>query len=107
METCEVTFDETQPRSQLVFECAGDDELGEEIFKEEEHEHGDEEDGGVVPATEHVPTTSTTVMDGPSPTPTTTNQVHGEAAVEGEVASRREYPGEYKWITQLKGSSVT
>jgi hypothetical protein len=50
METCEVTFDETQPRSQLVFECAGDDEFGEEIFQEEEHEHGDDEDGGVVPS---------------------------------------------------------
>jgi hypothetical protein len=37
VETCEVTFDETQPRSQLVSECAGDDELGEEIFQEEEH----------------------------------------------------------------------
>jgi hypothetical protein len=33
LETCEVTFDETQPRSHLVFECAGDDELGEEIFQ--------------------------------------------------------------------------
>jgi hypothetical protein len=33
VETCEVTIDETQPRSQLVFECAGDDELGEEIFQ--------------------------------------------------------------------------
>jgi hypothetical protein len=32
VETCEVTFDETHPRSQLVFECASDDELGEEIF---------------------------------------------------------------------------
>jgi hypothetical protein len=32
VETCEVTFDKTQPRSQLVFECSGDDELGEEIF---------------------------------------------------------------------------
>jgi hypothetical protein len=53
METCEVTFDETQPRSQLVFVCAGDDEFGEEIFKEEEHEHGHNEDGGVVPAAEH------------------------------------------------------
>jgi hypothetical protein len=29
--------------------CAGDDELGEEIFLEEEHGHGDDEDGGVVP----------------------------------------------------------
>jgi hypothetical protein len=83
VETCEVTFDETQPHSQLVFECAGDDELGEEIFREEEHEHGDEEDGGVVPATEHVRTTSTTVVDGSSPTPTTTTQVQGDAVVEG------------------------
>jgi hypothetical protein len=81
VETCEVTFDETQPRSQLVFDCVGDDELGEEIFQEEVHEHGDNEDGGVVPLGEHVPTTSTTVVDGPSPT--TTNNDRGEAFVEG------------------------
>jgi hypothetical protein len=92
VETCKVTFDKTQPCSQLVFECAGDGELGEEIFQEEEHEHGDDEDGGVVSAAEHVPTTSTTVRDGPSPTPTTTNQDQLEATVEGEVASRREPP---------------
>jgi hypothetical protein len=73
VETCEVTFDETQPCSQLVFECAGDDELGEEIFLEEEHEHGDDEDGGVVPAAEHVHTTSTTTVNDPSPTPKMTN----------------------------------
>jgi hypothetical protein len=83
VETCEVTFDKTEQRSQLVFECAGDDELGEEIFQEEEHEHGDDEDGGVVPPAEHVPTTSTTVVDGPSPTPTMTNQERGEADVGG------------------------
>jgi hypothetical protein len=88
VETCEVTFDETQPRSQLVFECAGDDELGEEIFQEE-HEHGDDKYGSVVPAAEDVPTTSTTVIDGLSPTPTTANQDQGEAIDEGE----------YKWIT--------
>jgi hypothetical protein len=92
VETCEVTFDETQQRSQLFFECADDDELGEEIFQEEEHEHGDDEDGSVVPAAEHVPTTSTTVVDGPSPTPTMTNQDQGEATVEGQVASRQEPP---------------
>jgi hypothetical protein len=67
VETCEVTFDKTQPRSQLGFECAGDDELGEEIFQEEEYEHGDDENGGVVSAAEHVPTTLTTVMDDPLP----------------------------------------
>jgi hypothetical protein len=92
VETCKVTFDEIEPRSPLVFECAGDDELGEEIFQDEEHELGDDEDGGVVPPAENVPTTSTTVVDGPSPTPTTTNQDRGEAIVEGEVASRREPP---------------
>jgi hypothetical protein len=37
----------------------------------------------VVPSAEHVPTTSTTVVDGPSPTPTTTNQERGEVVVEG------------------------
>jgi hypothetical protein len=83
VETCEVTFNETQPRSQLVFQCAGDDELGEEIFPEEEHEHGDDEDCGVVPPAEHVHTTSTTVVDGPCSTPTTTNQDQGEATIEG------------------------
>jgi hypothetical protein len=36
-----------------------------------------------VPAAEHVPTTSTTVIDDPSPTSTTTNQDQGEAVVEG------------------------
>jgi hypothetical protein len=73
VETCEVTLDETQPRSQLVFECAGDDELSKEIFQEEEHEHAENEDGGVLPTAEHVLTTSTMMMDDPSPTPTTTN----------------------------------
>jgi hypothetical protein len=32
------------------------------------------------------------VVDGPSPTPTTTNQDQGEATVDGKVASRREPP---------------
>jgi hypothetical protein len=78
-----------KPRSQLVFECAGDDELGEEIFKEKEQEHGDDEDGGVAPAAEHVPTTSTTIEDGPSPTPTMTNPDQDEAVAKGEVPPSR------------------
>jgi hypothetical protein len=83
VETCEVTFDETQPRRSLVFECAGDDELGEEIFQEEEHEHGDDEDGSEMPAAEHVPTTSATIENGPSPTPTTTNPDHEKLLLRG------------------------
>jgi hypothetical protein len=45
-----------------------------------------------VPAVRHVPTTSTMIEDGLSPTPTMTNPDQGEAAVKGEVASRREPP---------------
>jgi hypothetical protein len=50
-----------------------------------------------VPPAEHVHTASTTVVGGPSPTPTMKNQDRGEATVEGEVASRREPP----WLVQV------
>jgi hypothetical protein len=95
METCEVTFDETQPCTSSVFECAGDDEVGKKIFEDEDDDAGEDDgDDGEAPAT-RVPstsTTTTTVQDGPSPTPPTTQQDQVEAAVEGEVASRREAP---------------
>jgi hypothetical protein len=95
METCEVTFDETQPCNLSVFECAGDDEVGKKIFENEEDDAGEDDgDDGEAPAT-HVPstsTTTTTVQDGPSPTPPTIQQDQVEAAVEGEVSSRREAP---------------
>jgi hypothetical protein len=92
METCEVTFDETQPCNSPVFECAGDDEVGKKIFEDEEDDAG--EDDGEAPAT-RIPstsTTTTTVRDGPSPTPHTIQQDQVEAAAEGEVASKREAP---------------
>jgi hypothetical protein len=95
METCEVTFDETQPCNFSVFECAGDDEVGKKIFEDEEDDAGEDDgDDGGAPAT-HVPstsTTTTTVQDGPSPTPPTIQQDQVEAAVEGEVDSRQEAP---------------
>jgi hypothetical protein len=93
METCEVTFDETQPCNSFVFECAGDDEVGKKIFKVEEDDAGEDDgDDGDAPAT-HVPSTSTattTMQDGPSPTPPTIQQDQVEATAEGEVVSRRE-----------------
>jgi hypothetical protein len=88
METCEVTFDEKQPCNSSVFECAGDDEVGKKILEDEEYDGDDRE----APAT-HVPSTSTmttTVQDGPSPTPPTIQQDQVEVAAEGEVVSRRE-----------------
>jgi hypothetical protein len=83
METCEVTFDETQPCNSSVFECVGDDEVGKKIFE-------DEEDDGEALAT-HVPSTSTMmtmVQDGPSPTPPMIQQDQVEATTEGKVVSR-------------------
>jgi hypothetical protein len=60
METCEVTFDETQPCNSSVLECAGDDEVGKKIFENEEDDaREDDGDGGAAPTT-HVPSTSTT-----------------------------------------------
>jgi hypothetical protein len=95
METCEVTFDETQSCSSSVFECATDDEISKKIFEHEEDE-AREDDGndGEAPTT-HVHSTSTTittVQDGLSPTLTTIQQYQMEAVVEGEVVSRREAP---------------
>jgi hypothetical protein len=92
METCEVTFKETQPYNSSVFECAGDDEVGKKIFEDEEDDTG--EDDGEAPTT-RVPSTSTTttiVQDGPSPTPPTIQEDQVEAAAKGEVASRLETP---------------
>jgi hypothetical protein len=72
METCEVTFDKTQPCYSFVLECAGDDEVGKKIFEDEEDDAGEDDgDDDEAPAT-HVPSTSTTMttmQDGPSPTP--------------------------------------
>jgi hypothetical protein len=95
IETCEVTFDETQPCTSSVFECAGDDEVGKKIFEDEEDDVGEEDGDDVEAPATHVPSTSTTttmVQDGPSPTPPTIQQDQVEAAAEGEVVSRREAP---------------
>jgi hypothetical protein len=95
METCEVTFDETQPCNSSVFECASDDEVGKKIFEDEEDDAGEDDgDDGEAPA-RHVPstsTTTTTVQNGPSPTPPTIQQDQVEAVAEGEVVSMREAP---------------
>jgi hypothetical protein len=51
METCEITFDETQPCNSSVFECAGDDEVFKKIFEDEEDDAGEDDgDDGEAPA---------------------------------------------------------
>jgi hypothetical protein len=95
METCEVTFDETQPCNSSVFEYVGDDEVGKKIFDDEVDDAGEDDgDEGEAPAM-HVrssSTTTTTVQDGPSPTPPMIQQDQVEIAAKGEVVSRREAP---------------
>jgi hypothetical protein len=90
-----VRLPSTRPCNSSVFECAGDDEVVKKIFEDEEDDAGEDDgDDGEAPAT-NVPSTSTTtimVQDGPSPTPPTIQQDQVEAAVEGEVVSRREAP---------------
>jgi hypothetical protein len=60
IDTCEVTFNQTQPCTSSVFECASDDEIGKKIFEDKEDDAGEENgDDGEAPATQ-VPSNSTT-----------------------------------------------
>ena len=86
------------PCSSTVFECAGDEEMAETLFVEEEDEEG-EDNVDHVHDNERVPSTSTmTTFDGGPSTSTTMTRQHEpararvEATVEGEVISRREAP---------------
>jgi hypothetical protein len=52
VESCDVTFNETAPCSRDVFECAGDREMEESIFIEEELQSFDrDEDEPLFPST--------------------------------------------------------
>jgi hypothetical protein len=57
-----VTFEETAPCPRIVFECAGDKEMKESIFIDEElHGFDDDENGPLFPSTsspELVPTST-------------------------------------------------
>jgi hypothetical protein len=85
------------PCTSLGFECAGDEEMAEDLFEEEKDEAGDDDGENHLPEAECVPTTSptTTTEGGLSTSWTTTvrqeDQVR-EAEVDGEVVSRREAP---------------
>jgi hypothetical protein len=70
METYQVTFGETMPCTNHVFEVAGEEEFGESIFVGE----GDDADWGDLeptPTAAPIEPTSTTSAHGPEPTATT------------------------------------
>ena len=105
METCEVTFDETVPCSSPVFESAGDEEMNKSIFVEEEQDDADWGDPEPTPPAAPVDPATTTSVDGPTATSSTTWGPYDQApqlvpaapegapaAVEGEASSSREAP---------------
>jgi hypothetical protein len=100
METCEVTFDETAPCPSPVFEPAGPDQMGYTIFVEE-HDDTDWVALELTPPAAPFEPASTTMANGPDPTPSTTwgplepaptKNGGVEARVEGEATSSREAP---------------
>ena len=72
VETCEVTFDETMPYSIPVFECAGDQEIGESTFVEEEHEDANWGDPEPTPPAAPLEPATSTLAHGPDPSSSTT-----------------------------------
>ncbi|WVZ70407.1 LOW QUALITY PROTEIN: hypothetical protein U9M48_019078 [Paspalum notatum var. saurae] len=69
VETCEVSFDETMPRTTPAFELSGDDEEGTSIFEDEEDVVNDGDAGATAPAAAPTPlATSSDDEGGPPPT---------------------------------------
>jgi hypothetical protein len=108
VETCEITFNETIPCTTSAFEFAGEQEMGQSIFEEEEEnaDDGDEDEDGIdhVPAATPVHSTLTTFVDGPDTTSTTPGHQHepphdqveevqeDPAEVEGKATSKHVTP---------------
>jgi len=72
VETCEVTFDETMPCSTSVFDYAGDHEICESIFVEEEQEDADWDDPELTPLAAPLEPTTSTSAHSPNPSSSTT-----------------------------------
>ncbi|WVZ94149.1 LOW QUALITY PROTEIN: hypothetical protein U9M48_040080 [Paspalum notatum var. saurae] len=62
VETCEVSFDETMPRTTPAFELSGDDEEGTPIFEDEEGVVNDGDAGATAPAAAPAPSATSSMM---------------------------------------------
>jgi hypothetical protein len=94
VESCDVTFDETAPYPCDAFECAGDKEMEESIFVDEElQSFNRDEDEELLPSTsshKHVPTFT---LEAEVPQTTTSSTAAVEASrVEGEIISGQGAP---------------
>ena len=72
METYEVTFNEIMPCSSPVFESAGDQEIGEGIFDEDDVEDANWGDHKLTPSPAPLESSTTTSADGSDPSSSTT-----------------------------------
>jgi hypothetical protein len=74
VELCDVTFDETAPCPCDVFECAGDKEMEESIFIDEElHGFSGDEDDPLYPSTSSPDLVPTTTLEAEAPQATTSS----------------------------------
>jgi hypothetical protein len=91
VESCDVTFDETASCSRDVFECAGDKEIEESIFIDEELQGFDgDEDEPLLPSTPspELVTASTLIADVSQATTSSTAVVEA-SWVEGKIISEQ------------------
>jgi hypothetical protein len=89
IESCDLTFDETAPCPHDVFECAGDKEMEESIFVDEELQGiSRDKDEPLLPSTSSLELVLTFTLEAEAPQATTsfTTAVE-ESRVEGEIIS--------------------
>jgi hypothetical protein len=87
VESCDLTFDETAPCPRDVFECAGDKEMEESIFVDEElHGFDGDEDDPLRPSTSSPEPVPASTLEAEAPQAPTSFTVVVEASrVEGEI----------------------
>jgi hypothetical protein len=87
VESCNVTFNETAPCPHDVFECAGDKEMEESIFVDEEPQGFDrDEDGPLLPSTSSPELVLASKVEAGAPQATISSTLAVKASrVEGEI----------------------
>jgi hypothetical protein len=91
VESCDVTFNETAPCPHDVFDCAGDKEMEESVFVDEELQsvNGDE-DELLHPSTSSLERVLASTLEAEAPQATTSSTIVVEASqIEGEIISEQ------------------
>jgi hypothetical protein len=94
VESCDVTFDESAPCPRDVFECAGDKEMEESIFVDEElHGFDSDEHDQLHSSTSSPEHVSASTLEAEAPQATTSSTIVVEASqVDGEIISNQGAP---------------